>query len=170
MIAIGACLVADPEVGFYREIRPLPGMPWDSATERAHRLTPAHLEELGLEPPQAMRDLAGWLAEVAPGRQPVFVGFNAAFDWMFVADYFHRFLGRNPFGISALDLKALYMGRHGVERWDATRYSEIVRTYPTRRQMTHQALDDAQAQAELAAVLLSARPGVSPPRPPRPGC
>ncbi len=170
MIALGACLVEDPEVSFYREIQPLLGMPWDREAERIHRLTPEHLQQHGVEPPLVMAGLARWLEEVAPGRQPIFVGFNAAFDWMFVADYFHRFLGRNPFGISALDLKALYMGRHGVERWDATRYSEIVRMYPTRRQMTHQALDDARAQAELADVLLKARPGVSPPRPPRPGC
>ncbi len=27
-----------------------------------------------------------------------FVAFNASFDWMFVKDYFHRFLGRNTFG------------------------------------------------------------------------
>ncbi|MBA3960251.1 MAG: 3'-5' exonuclease, partial [Chloroflexi bacterium] len=141
MIAIGACLVTDPEVGFYREIRPLTGTPWDSAAERVHRLTSAHLEEHGLEPRQAMLDLDGWLEASAPGRQPIFVGFNAAFDWMFVADYFHRFLGRNPFGISALDLKGLYMGRHALERWDATRFSEVRRTYPTRRQLTHHALD-----------------------------
>jgi DNA polymerase III epsilon subunit-like protein len=153
MIAIGACLVTDPEVGFYREIRPLLGMPWDRATERIHRLTPAYLEEHGLEPRQAMLDLDGWLESSAPGRQPIFVGFNAAFDWMFVADYFHRFLGRNPFGISALDLKGLYMGRHALERWDATRFSEVRRTYPTRRQLTHHALDDARAQAELAQLL-----------------
>ena len=27
---------------------------------------------------------------------------------MFVNDYFHRFLGRNPFGHAALDLKAFF--------------------------------------------------------------
>ena len=35
----------------------------------------------------------GWAA----GRRPVFVGFNATFDWMFVADYLWRFAGRDPF-------------------------------------------------------------------------
>ena len=43
----------------------------------------------------------------------MFVGFNAAFDWMFVADYFERYLGRNPFGYTALDIKAFAMGRLG---------------------------------------------------------
>ncbi len=153
MIAVGACLVANPEVGFYREIRPLAGLPWDPAAERVHGLTRDHLAEGGVEPTVAMGDLAEWLELVSPGGSPIFVGFNAAFDWMFVADYFHRFLGRNPFGISALDLKGLYMGRHALERWDATRFSEVRRTYPTRRQLTHHALDDARAQAELAQLL-----------------
>lgn len=154
MVAIGACLVDDPGVGFYRELRPIAGIGWDPETERIHRLSRAYLDEHGLDPGQAMADLDQWLQEVSPGGQPVFVGFNAAFDWMFVADYCHRFLLRNPFGISALDLKAVYMGRHGVARWDATRYREVMRTYPTRRQLTHHALDDARAQAELAQRLL----------------
>lgn len=157
MIALGACLVIEPEVGFYREIRPLPGAPWDPETESIHRLVPAYLQEHGLDPSVAMADLAAWLDDVAPESQPIFVGFNAAFDWMFVADYCHRFLAHNPFGISALDLKGVYMGRHGITRWDATRYSEISRTYRTRRHVTHHALDDARAQAELAQLLL-ARP------------
>ena len=40
----------------------------------------------------------------------VFVGFNAPFDWSFVNYYFHRFLGHNPFGFTAVDIKAYYMG------------------------------------------------------------
>ncbi len=157
MIAFGACLVTDPEVGFYREIRPLPGMPWDSAAERVHRLTPAHLEELGLEPPQAMLDLDGWLQEVASGRHAVFVGFNAAFDWMFVADYFHRFLGTNPFGTSALDQKAYFMAKHLVPAWSATGKETVRRRYPTALPHTHHALDDAREQAELMRQLLEHR-------------
>ena len=53
-----------------------------------------------------VRMLEEWLATELDGRPPVFVGHNAAFDWMFVADCFERHLGRNPFGHSALDIKA----------------------------------------------------------------
>ena len=162
MIAIGACLVMDPQVGLYREIQPIAGAPWDPDTELIHRLTASHLAEHGVAPLQAMADLDEWLLEVAPGRQPVFVGFNAAFDWMFVADYFHRFLGRNPFGISALDLKGVYMGRQRLARWDDSRYREVMRTHPTRQQVTHHALDDARAQAELAQLLLAPGPSGPP--------
>lgn len=56
------------------------------------------------------------------GKQPVFVGFNAGFDWSFVNWYFLRFLGENPFGFAPLDIKSYYMGsanrggRHGTKR------------------------------------------------------
>ena len=36
----------------------------------------------------------------------VFVGLNAPFDWSFVNYYFHHYLSRNPFGFTALDIKA----------------------------------------------------------------
>ncbi|MGF7152168.1 hypothetical protein FHS96_005837 [Sphingomonas zeicaulis] len=55
-------------------------------------------------------------------RQFVFVGFNRAFDWTFVNFYFDRFVGANPFGFTALDIEAMYMGRTGC-RWSDTRSS-----------------------------------------------
>lgn len=39
-----------------------------------------------------------------------YVGFNASFDWSFVNYYFDLFLGENPFGIAALDIKSMYSG------------------------------------------------------------
>ena len=68
----------------------------------------------GVDPADAMQQFADWVAEVAPaGTAPIFVGFNAVFDWMFVDDYFQRFLERNPFGHSALDIKSYYLGHGG---------------------------------------------------------
>ena len=86
-----------------------------------HGLSRAYLEREGLEPDEAMKQLAGWVDEACAGRRPVFVGFNAPFDWMFVADYLWRFAGRNPFGISALDLKSYFMGRERIGLWGETR-------------------------------------------------
>jgi DNA polymerase III epsilon subunit-like protein len=158
LVAIGACLVEDPARGFYREVRPLPDRPWDPAAERIHRLRRDELEDRGTDPQQAMADFAAWLAEVAGDAQPVFIGFNAPFDWMFVADYLHRHIGHNPFGISALDLKSLYMGRDGVARWAETTKRAVLARYRTEQRNTHHALDDARAQAELARLLLAPRP------------
>jgi DNA polymerase III epsilon subunit-like protein len=154
LIAIGACLVEQPEVGFYRELQPVDGLPWDVAAERVHQLDLGALRRNGTPPSRAMHEFAGWIDEVTTSARPVFVGFNAPFDWMFVADYFHRFVGANPFGISALDLKALYMGRFGVSRWSETTKRAIARRITFHGAHTHHALDDAREQADLARRLL----------------
>lgn len=157
LLSIGACLVSDPDVGIYLELKPVPGMPWSAEAEAVHKLTPQHLSSEGLEPADAMGRLDVWVRDQAAGRWPVFVGFNASFDWMFVADAFWRYLGRNPFGISALDLKSLYMGSHGVTAWEQTRKVHIERELGVRFEHTHNALEDARDQARLAQVLLLQR-------------
>ena len=154
LIAIGACLVDDPEASFYREVQPIPDRPWDPRTERIHGLTPARLVEQGVPPARAMADFAAWLADVAGAGVPVFVGFNAPFDWMFVADYFHRFLGHNPFGYAAMDLKAVYLGRYGLTRWAQTTKRHVGKRHAVSLRHTHHALDDARMQAALARELL----------------
>jgi ribonuclease T len=155
LIAIGACVVDEPAAGIYLELRPLPGLPWNEEAEQVHRLSRDHLAVHGLEPAAAMSQFAAWLEGVAGDRQPVFVGFNATFDWMFVADYFHRFLGRNPFGISGLDLKAYYMGRHRIDRWADTRREALNRHLERDPPHSHHALEDAREQAELVRLLRS---------------
>jgi DNA polymerase III epsilon subunit-like protein len=157
LLSIGACLVDDLERAFYRELQPIPHLPWERAAERIHGLSRVRLEEQGLPPAAAMADLVTWLDEVAPeGTLPVFVGFNAPFDWMFVADYLHRFVGRNPFGYAALDLKAVFLGRHGIARWAETTKEHVRARHPVSLPHTHNALDDARFQAMLARQLLSA--------------
>jgi len=156
LIAIGACLVDQPEVQFEATIAPIPGLPWSASAQEVHGLTREHLATEGASPENAMRSFADWVTAVAAGRRPVFVGFNATFDWMFVADYFHRFVGRNPFGTSGLDLKALYLGRHlgEVRRWADTTSENVVRRYPVELPHTHLPLDDALEQAELCRRIL----------------
>ena len=159
MISVGACLVDDPDVGLYVTLKPLPGAPWLEDAERVHGLDRDALGRDGLEPAAAMERLATWLSETCgPGAQPVFVGFNAPFDWMFVADYFWRYLGRNPFGISALDLKSLFMARYGVSRWAETTRTNVDRKLNLEPDHTHHALDDARGQARVARALLGIDP------------
>lgn len=155
LVAIGACLVDDPAEGFYAELRPLPDARWDPDAERVHGLTRDYLDRVGIEPALAMHAFADWLERVRDGRTPVFVAFNAPFDWMFVADYFQRYLGKNPFGISGLDQKAYFMGKHGIERWSGTTKYAVRRRYPTAMPHSHHALEDAREQAELMRQLLA---------------
>ena len=154
LLSVGACLVDDPSVGIYLELRPEPDRPWSAEAEGVHHLSQDRLVREGLDPAVAMSQLAEWVGEVAGTGRPVFVGFNAPFDWMFVADCLWRHVGHNPFGISALDLKSLYMGRHGVARWDETRKVNVERRLGLRFEHTHHALEDARDQARLAQMLL----------------
>jgi len=154
LLSIGACLVADPQRTFYVELRPVN----DDATPDALAVSGLSLEQLaehGLPPAEAMARFEAWLAaEVPPDQPPILVAFNAPFDWMFVNDYFHRFLGRNPFGHTALDLKAFYMGLTGAD-WPETTMRYVAARYLGGRQLTHHALCDAQDQAELFQKMLA---------------
>ena len=157
LLAIGACLVDRPEEGIELLLRPDPALPWSDDAEAVHRLSRERLASDGLEPREAMERLAAWLERVVPaGARPVFVGFNAPFDWMFVAEYSWRHLRRNPFGISALDLKALYLGRHlgEVTTWADTSSDHVRARYPVDLPHTHGALDDAREQAAICRLIL----------------
>jgi len=155
LLSIGACLIEDPDVGIYIELKPNTDYVWDDYAETVHGLERERLLREGLDPRAAMERFAGWIDEAAAGRQPVFVGFNAPFDWMFVADYFWRYLGRNPFGISALDLKSYFMAREHIDQWAGTRRADVDVALGTTPDHNHHALDDARGQARLAKVLLN---------------
>jgi ribonuclease T len=162
LLSIGACLVADLSRVFYVEIQPVCRRTTSEAMA-IHGLSLDRLTSEGQPPPEAMRLFAGWLDEAIPdGRSPVFVGFNAAFDWMFVNDYFHRFFGRNPFGYAAFDIKSYYMGLAGVS-WDETAKRRLASRFPGIESLTHNALQDAIDQAKLLRQMQAAQPG-QPPR------
>lgn len=60
------------------------------------------------QPPEvAMERYIAWI-EALPGK-PVFVGYPAGFDFLFVYWYLIRFAGRSPYGFSALDIKSCAM-------------------------------------------------------------
>ena len=154
LISIGACLVADPTCGFYVELQPI----HDRITAEAiaiHHLALNDLRVRGTAPREAMQQFETWIAANAPENSlPIFVAFNAPFDWMFVNDYFHSFLGRNPFGHSALDIKALFMGATRGD-WLQTGMRYIMARYQIEPMpLTHNALSDARDQARLFQTIL----------------
>ncbi len=109
----------------------------------------------GLDPPVALLRFETWIHEVTPaGEKPVFVGFNAAFDWMFVNDYFQRFLGRNPFGHAALDIKSYYMGLSRGS-WSKTTMRHLGPRYLNQQALIHHGLRDAIDQATLFLKMLA---------------
>ncbi len=148
LLSIGACDVLHPEANFYVELKPIN----DNCTPEAyvvHKLSIERLAEEGIPPVTAMQRFEEWINATVPvGHSPVFVGFNAAFDWAFVNYYFLHYLGRNPFGHAALDIKAYYMGKTGVQ-WSETAWRMISPQWDEKLSLTHHALQDAQDQAKL---------------------
>ncbi len=153
LLSIGACLVGEPERSFYVELKPDREEMEPSAVEISG-LDPDILKRDGTPPGEAMQAFARWLEQISPeGDDLVFVAFNAAFDWMYIAEYFHRYLGHNPFGHRALDIKALYMGHFGVP-WHETGMNQVAKSLGLPIQLTHNALSDAIDQANLFAKLM----------------
>lgn len=152
MTSIGACNVNEPTRTFERRIKPINY----NADPKALEIAGMSLEDLerdGVAPAEAMREFDDWLRqEVGHDGTLVFVGFNAPFDWSFVNYYFHRFLGQNPFGFTALDIKAYYMGVTGCS-WGDTRSSRIALAVKPSLSANHNALRDAQYQAELFRLI-----------------
>ncbi|NEU99610.1 3'-5' exonuclease [Bradyrhizobium uaiense] len=154
LLSIGACSIYEPEKTFACELKPISR----NFDPKALEVSGFSLDELalrGLAPSDAMQAFTGWLSTVT-GRNatPVFVGLNAPFDWSFVNYYFHRFSGGNPFGFTALDIKALYMGAAGCN-WGDTRSSKIAERLKPALAGTHDALRDALYQAEIFRLIRS---------------
>lgn len=146
MLAIGACTISEPQETFYVELQPV-SQRYTPQAMAVSGLSLEKLTETGQSPTEAMRHFAEWVKQVSgPSIRPVFVALNAPFDWMFVNDYFHRYLGRNPFGHNALDIKALYMGLTGA-LWEDTFIEAMAKRYRLDLQLTHHALQDAIDQA-----------------------
>jgi len=70
-----------------------------------------------------------------------------------------HYLGHNPFGHAALDIKALYMGAARVA-WSKTSWHHISPKYEEMANLTHHALQDALDQAELFKKILHDLQGI----------
>jgi DNA polymerase III epsilon subunit-like protein len=154
MLSLGACLVEDLDHSFYVELRPIN----DNAEPKALEITGFSLAALrvsGEKPEDAIVKFWNWINAAAGTRAPIFVGFNAGFDWSFVNWYFHTYVKENPFGFAPLDIKAYYMGLSGCS-WSDTKSSRIPHEYQSSPHEKHNALSDAKAQAEVFSKLLAA--------------
>lgn len=153
MLSLGACIVGATEQSFYVELKPIT----PNFQPEALKVAGFDLDDLavrGVEPAEAMELFAEWLARVIPaGQEPIFVGRPLAFDWMFVAYYFHRFLGRNPFGISGVDLRSFNFGMMGIA-WSAAGLGAMESHFSLALPLTHNAREDAIVQAEVFARML----------------
>lgn len=104
------------------------------------------------QPAEAMSDYVRWL-EALPGT-PVFVGYPAAFDFLFVYWYLMRFVGRSPFSFAALDLKTMAMVMLGKDFRQTTKKNMPKRWFDDLPH-PHVALEDAIQQGAMFCNMLA---------------
>lgn len=124
-------------------------MQWWQSQPKAWQACRANLRD----PAIAMPEYAAWLKSL-PGK-PVFVGYPAAYDFMFVYWYLIRFAGESPFSHSALDIKTFAMAVLGGNYRDASKRN-MPREWFDDLPHTHVALDDAKGQGSLFCNMLAA--------------
>lgn len=107
-------------------------------------------------PEAAMRRYVEWV-KALPGK-PVFVGYPASFDFMFVNWYLMRFAGESPFGFSALDIKTYAMALLKKDYLQTTK-PRLPTQWFDGHPHTHVALDDAIEQGTLFCNMLAANLG-----------
>lgn len=152
MLSLGACVVGAPERCFYAELKPL-SPAFDPAALKVSGFNLEALAQDGADPRQAIADFGTWVNEVANDDLPVFVGFNACYDWQFVNWYFLSFELESPFGFGGIDIKSYFMGKCH-KSWQLSSSSKLPEEYQPDTEQTHNALDDAKAQASIFAKLM----------------
>jgi hypothetical protein len=98
-----------------------------------------------------MKNYVKWLNSL-PGK-PVFVGYPAAYDFMFVYWYLINFTGESPFSHSALDIKSYAMAVLGTN-FRETSKRRMPSHWFDNLPHTHVALDDAIEQGALFCNIL----------------
>lgn len=171
MLSLGACVAGlhdgrtftriDPELHtFSAELQPISDR-FEPDALAVSGLDRDRLIAEGAPPAAAMTRFADWIAatqrELGAGR-PVCCAYPLGFDWLFTYHYLIAFTGASPFSHGRhVDIKTLYLAKAGTGAQGATKRS-MAPDLLGARPHTHDALDDAQGQADLLANLMEWRP------------
>lgn len=123
---------------------------WWASPERAHAW--AEVNKDRQDPAVAMREYVSWLKHL-PGK-PVFVGYPAGYDFMFVYWYLVKFVGESPFSFSAIDVKTMAMTILRTNYRETSKRTMPKRWFPPNVKHTHVALDDAIEQGTTFCLML----------------
>ncbi|GAA1665209.1 hypothetical protein GCM10009765_13470 [Fodinicola feengrottensis] len=155
MISLGMSVAGRPDLSFYTEIKPIS----DDFVPAALAVSGLDRDRLVREAPTAQEAMAavdGWIEGLRTIGRPVFLAAPAVFDGMFVHWYFHRFVGKSPFGGSGagIDLRSYWMGMNACD-WSGTHKSVIKKKLSlTGLPHTHHAAEDAAELAQVFTALL----------------
>jgi|ERR1051326_7285245 hypothetical protein len=143
MVSFGAVKIT-PELDqtFYGQTRPISEKWIPSALAISGHTREEHLTFD--DPVEVMTKFETWINETTKGR-PILVSDNNGFDYLFIAWYFHHFLGGCPFGHTSRNLSDIYKGMVG----NMTARFKHLRDTPH----THHPVDDAKGNAEVLVKL-----------------
>ncbi len=120
-------------------------MKWWEKNAEAYELTQQNLEM----PTVAMLRYRKWLKNLSGYGTPVFVGYPATWDYMFVFWYLVKFTGHSPFGFSSLDLKTMAMMLLRTNFRAASKKAMPKEWFAGAPKHTHDPTDDAREQGVL---------------------
>jgi hypothetical protein len=108
-------------------------------------------------PEEAMPKYVEWIKRLCGSNfKPVFVGYPAGFDFLFVYWYLIQFAGESPFSFSALDIKSYAMAVLRTDYRETTKRNMPKSWFDNNLRHTHKALDDAIEQGALFCNILNA--------------
>ncbi|MBN2484215.1 MAG: 3'-5' exoribonuclease [Candidatus Omnitrophica bacterium] len=139
---------------FTVNLQPLPGARQDPETMKWWETQKTAWEESRRDPetPQdAMKKYLRWLKDLP--AKPVFVGYPASFDFMFINWYLIKFTGENPFSFVALDIKTYAMAILKKPFLSITK-SSMPKHWFDESAKSHIALNDAIEQGWLFCNML----------------
>lgn len=122
-------------------------MEWWSQNKKAYEATRKNIQN----PKEAMEKFVSWVEK--QNAKPVFVGYPAGFDFLFMYWYMIHFVGRSPFSFSALDIKTYVMALLKIDYRESTKRNMPKRWFPEEKH-THIALEDAIEQGKLFMNIL----------------
>lgn len=132
--------VRDPEVTKFWDRNPAA---WQAATTDQ------------VDPKEAMVELNQWVNQlkIDTGLKPIFVGFPATFDFMWMNWYLNYFANSEPFGFSAFDMKS-YAAAYLKKDFSKSVKRNFPRRWFDNLPHTHIALDDALEQGAMAINMI----------------
>jgi hypothetical protein len=157
MLSFGsAAYTADKQrvATFTANLELLPGAFPDPDTAKWWETQPVAWEACrqNIEPPEVvMPRYVSWLKSLK--GKPVFVGYPAGFDFLFIYWYLIKFAGESPFSFSALDMKTFAMAQLKLDYRDSTK-RKMPKHWFDEFPHTHIALDDAIEQGALFCNML----------------
>jgi hypothetical protein len=108
------------------------------------------------QPEEVIPEYVAWLRSLS--GKPVFIGWPASWDFMWVYWYIVRFTGQRPFSECALDIRSYAMGMRKTE-FCKTGKHYLPKRWFDELPHTHIALDDALEQGALFCNMLTENMG-----------